>query len=73
MIGGDIIAFLAEPAVELLSMDQKNIKLANNYLTNSVKSIQMKTQPGSPENLEKVAFLLYIDELVRLQNNRKRK
>lgn len=73
LIGEDTIAILSETAIELLSSDQKNIKLANNYLTQSVKSIQMSSQPDKQENLEKVALLLYIDALVRLQNNRKRK
>lgn len=73
LIGAETIEILAETAVELLSSDQKSIKLANDYLTQSVKSIQMSSQPDKQENLEKVALLLYIDALVRLQNNRKRK
>lgn len=73
LIGIDTVEFLSEAAVELLNMDQKTIKLASNYLTLSVKAIQTRAQPDSPENLEKVALLLYIDSLVRLQNNKKRK
>lgn len=73
LIGNETIELLSEAAVEVISMDQKKIKLANNYLTMGVKAIQTRTQPDSTENLEKVALLLYIDSLVRLLQNRKRK
>lgn len=72
LIGKEAMEILSGTSLEVLSMDQRKLRLANNYLTTSVKSIQTTRQPDSPENIEKVSLLIYIDALVRIINNRKR-
>lgn len=72
LIGDQILEMLSETSLEVLSMDQRKLKLANNYLTSSVKAIQTTRQPDSSENIKKVSLFLYIDALVRLINNRQK-
>jgi hypothetical protein len=71
LLGKDMMSHLSDVAIQVLQTDPKNLPFCNSYLNNSVKSIQIKKQPDSKENIERVALFIYMDALIRLINCKK--
>lgn len=70
LLGNEIMDHLADVAVQLLQA--KQLPFVNNYLVNTVRSLQMKKNPDAKENIERISILAYVDGLIRLINNVKR-
>lgn len=72
LLGESILDHLCDVAIHVLQTDPKELDFINKYLTNTVKSIQINKQPDSPENVERIAMLIYIDALIHVMNCRKK-
>lgn len=72
LVGEELMAHLYDVSVQLLESKPDKHLFANSYLKNVVKSIQIKKQPDSQENLEKVSLAIYCDALINLINCRKK-
>lgn len=70
LLGDEMMNHLAEVSVQLLQ--SKQLPFVNSYLVNTVRSLQMKKNPDSKENIERISILAYVDGLIRLINNLKR-
>lgn len=72
LLGENILDHLCDVAIQVLQTDPEEIDFANKYLSSTVKSIQIKKQPDTAENVERVAMLIYIDALIRVINCRRK-
>ena len=72
LLGDDMMDHLSDVAIQVLQMDPKMLPFTNKYLNSVVNELQIKKQPDSKENIERVSIFIYIDALIRLLNTRKR-
>lgn len=72
LLGDEMMNHLPDVAIQVLQTDPKKLPFINNYLNGIVKELQIKKQPDTKENVERISILIYIDALVRLLNCRKR-
>lgn len=72
LLGDDMMDHLSDVAIEILQTDPDKLPFKNTYLNNIVRSLQIKKQPDSKENIERISMFVYIDALVRLTHCRKK-
>lgn len=72
LLGQEMMAHLFDISIQVLQSPPDKLPFVNSFLKSTVRSIQIKKQPDSRENLEKVSLMIYIDALINLINCRKR-
>lgn len=72
LLGESIMDHLEEVSIQILQTDPRKLPFVNNYLNSTVRSLQMKKNIDSKENIEKVSILIYADGLINLINHQKK-
>lgn len=67
-----MMAHLSDVAIQVLQKDPSNLPFNNKFLNESVRSLQIKKDPDSKDNIERISLLVYIDGLIQVINCRKR-